>query len=398
MSLFRKHSVAEPAENAGDFGYLGPNTFYFDSACQTLRPRPVIDAVNAYYHDHNACGGRVKYEWGEKVDAIVSKTRTQLLRLLDKSPKDYTVSFCLNTTAGVNLLLQQLPAGRFRRIVTSEIEHNSVFLPSQTCARRFHLERLVLPRLADGSLDFKPGDLEQAVVVVNTTSNIDGRNLANLDDLVATAHRRGGVVILDAAQTMGHDTQLLRRVPFDAVCGSSHKMYGPSLGFIVISRTFLNQLDCFFLGGGTVADVRRDDFDLLDDFEEAFSRLEPGLQDFAGIAGLSAAVAWLEDVPSDPAVAQTLFESLSSNNRLTLLNTCPSPILALYSEKIDAHRLALYLSAQNIMARSGYFCCHYYLKNLKNFPPLLRISTGHNNTASQAAHVAGVIHQIVNNV
>ncbi len=398
MTLFRKHSAAETTEKSGDFGYLSPDAHYFDSACQTLRPQPVIDAVNDYFREFNACGGRVKYAWGEKVDGILAGAREKLLKLLDKSPKDHTVAFSLNTTAGINLLLHQLPAGRFRRIVTSEIEHNSVFLPSQTCARRFQLERLVLPRLADGSLDFRPDHLEKAVVVVNTASNIDGRTLNNVAELVDAAHSRGGVVILDAAQTIGHDTKLLRKAHFDAVCGSSHKMYGPSLGFIVIAKEFLKELDCFFIGGGTVSDVRRDDFDLLDSDEEGFARLEPGLQDFAGIAGLSAAIDWLGKQHTDTAVAQTLFDSLSSNSRLRLLNTAASPILSFYSGHVDAHRLALYLSAQNIMARSGYFCCHYYLKNLKNLPPLLRISIGHHNTASQAAHVAGVIHQIVNNL
>lgn len=400
MSLFRKHTVTEQThtEGAGDFGYLSPDAYYFDSACQTLRPQPVLDAVNEYYRAYNACGGRVKYAWGEKVDGVVAKTREQLLKLLNKSAKDYTVAFCLNTTAGINLVLQQLPASRFRRIVTSEIEHNSVFLPSQTCAKRFGLERVVLPRLADGSLDFRAEDLEKAVVVVNTTSNIDGRTLGNLKDLVNAAHARGGVVILDAAQTMAHNTALLRGADFDAVCGSSHKMYGPSLGFIAIAKAFLKEMDCFFLGGGTVADVRRDEFDLLDADEEAFARLEPGLQDFAGIAGLSAAIEWLGNFRPEPGVEKVLYDSLASNDRLKLVNGTASPILALYSDKVDAHRLALYLSAQNIMVRSGYFCCHYYLKNLRNLPPLLRISIGLHNTTGQATHAAGVIHQIVNNL
>jgi cysteine desulfurase/selenocysteine lyase len=408
MTFFKNHPVPEQArpENLADFGYLSPDAHYFDSACQTLRPQAVISAVTDYYRQYNACGGRVKYAWGEKVDAVVSRTRTQLLKLLDKSAKDYTVAFCLNTTAGINLLLQQLPAGRYQRIVTSDIEHNSVFLPTQTCARRFKIERLVLPRLSDGSLDFQPDDLEKAVVVVNTTSNIDGRILGNLQELITAAHRRGGIVILDAAQTMGHDTQLLRSAGFDALCGSAHKMYGPSLGFIVIRKSFLNELDCFFLGGGTVADVRKDDFDLLDSPDEAFARLEPGLQDFAGIAGLGAAVDWLgkfrpEEQDSgrhQNALARILYESLSSNSRLKLLNSAPSAIISFHSELIDAHRLALYLSAQNIMVRSGYFCCHYYLQSVARLPPMLRISIGLHNTASQATHVANVIHQIVNHL
>ncbi|HTA47498.1 MAG TPA: aminotransferase class V-fold PLP-dependent enzyme [Bryobacteraceae bacterium] len=408
MALFRTHAGrGKPsAETAGDFGYLSSGAYYFDSACQTLRPQPVIDAVTEYYREYNACGGRVKYAWGEKVDAVVSNTRKKLLKLLDKSAKEFSVAFCLNTTAGVNLLLQQLPEGRYRRIVTSEIEHNSVFLPTQTCAKRFQLERIVLARRPDGSLDFQPDQLEKAVVVVNTTSNIDGRILKNAKDLAAEAHRRGGVVILDAAQTMGHEPGLLRDVEFDAICGSAHKMYGPSLGFIVIRNEFLRELDCYFLGGGTVADVRRDDFDLLDSPDEAFARLEPGLQDFAGIAGLDAALDWLERYRPEGqeaarhqnTLAQTFYDALSSNKRIRVTNAGPSPIISFYTEHIDAHRLALYLSAQNIMVRSGYFCCHYYLKGVAGLPPLLRISIGLNNIASQAVHVANVIQQIVNNL
>src|ERR1022692_4618329 len=124
MTFFRNHPQREEAALT-DFGYMNADAYYFDSACQTLRPQAVISAVTDYYRHYNACGGRVKYAWGERVDAIVSNTRKQLLKLLDKSAHDYTVAFCLNTTAGINLLLHQLPEARYKRIVTSDIEHNS---------------------------------------------------------------------------------------------------------------------------------------------------------------------------------------------------------------------------------------------------------------------------------
>ena len=405
MSLFRHrapHTESQPAALA-DFDYLEPAAHYFDSACQTLRPRPVIAAMTDYFEHFNACGGRVKYEWGEKVDTVVDGTRERLLEFLDKKPRDYAVAFCLNTTSAINLVLQQLPAGRFQRIVTSEIEHNSVFLPTQTCARRFGIERLVLPRLADGALDFRPENLERAVVVVNATSNIDGRNLTNLSDVVAAAHQRGGIVIVDAAQTMSHSPAILRGVDVDVICGSAHKMYGPSLGFIVIRRTLLKELDCFFLGGGTVSDVREQDFDLLESEEDLFARLEPGLQDFAGVAGFGAALEWQQHYrPEDreagchqSELAKILYESLAADSRIKLINTAPSPILAFSTDRVDAHRLALYLSAQNIMVRSGYFCCHYYLQHVLKSPPLLRLSVGLHNTAAEVNHVADVIHRMV---
>ena len=171
-------------------------------------------------------------------------------------------------------------------------------------------------------------------------------------------------------------------------------MYGPSLGFIVVAKAFLNELDCFFLGGGTVADVRKDDFDLLDSPDDEFARLEPGLQDFAGIAGLGAAIDWLgkrspgkSRTPASIKLvfARSLFESLSSNTRLKVLNAGPAPIVSFYNEHVDAHRLALYLSAQNIMVRSGYFCCHYYLAKLYAAPSAVapRISIGLQNTAAR---------------
>jgi len=50
------------------FSWLDPHDIYLDAACQSLRPRPVIDAVTDYYTTFGACGGRVRYAWGHRVD------------------------------------------------------------------------------------------------------------------------------------------------------------------------------------------------------------------------------------------------------------------------------------------------------------------------------------------
>jgi cysteine desulfurase/selenocysteine lyase len=34
----------------------------------------VIDALKDYYETYGACGGRVKYAWGQKVDSLVEET------------------------------------------------------------------------------------------------------------------------------------------------------------------------------------------------------------------------------------------------------------------------------------------------------------------------------------
>jgi len=367
-----------------------PNTYYFDSACQTLRPQSVIDAEMRYYHTYNACGGRVKYPWGVKVDQEVKEVRQKLLHFAGKSVKDYEVVFTLNTSYGINLILHQLPASDVQRIVTSDIEHNSVFLPTITWGKRHGKERTVLSRTDDGSLEYAEADLDRAVVLLNTTSNIDGRTLGNANELADAVHRKSGLLLLDAAQTFGHDPGMLRDVDFDAAFGSGHKMYAPSMGFVIIKKALLRRLDISFIGGGTVQDVRGDSFDLVASEDELFARVEPGLQNWAGIIGLGAAIDWLErdseGAQRERMLGKYLFEALQDIPRITVINQSTSPILSFYVDGLDAHRLALYLGEQHIMCRSGYFCCHYYLDHLKKYPPLLRVSLGRYNTQEQVDH------------
>lgn len=391
--MFRstKPKQAEGGSSAGpasDFAYLDPGSCYLDAACQTLRPQCVIDAETEYYRTYNACGGRVKYAWGVAVDRGVGEARRLLLQYAGKRADEYAVAFTLNTTYGINLVLHQLQSGAFRGIVTSAIEHNSVLLPSLTWAKRARATHAVLPREQDGSLRYAPSDLQRAVVLVNAMSNIDGRTLPNARRLAEDTHAAGGILLIDAAQGFAHAPEELRNVEYDAAFGSGHKMYGPSIGFVIIKRSLLARLDPFFIGGGTVTDVDTEGYRLMGEGEEAHAVLEAGLQNWGGILGMKTAVSWLssqdEAKKQEHACALALADGLRAMPRVHMLNAAPSPIVSLHVDGIDAHRLALYLSENDIMCRSGHFCCHRYLQHELRLPPLLRVSLGLYNTP---AHV-----------
>ena len=387
-----------------DFSYLGDETVYLDSACQTLRPQQVIDSMTEYYHKYNSCGGRVKYDWGVKLDEKIKETRKKMLTFVGKSASEYVVAFTLNTTYGINLVLSQLPP-KFKKIVTSDIEHNSVFLPTISAAKRLNIPRVLLERRDDGSLAYDKEDIGGAIVVLNSMSNIDGRELTNLKEIASDVHKTCGIVLIDAAQGASHDQKVIRESDFDALFFSGHKMYGPSLGIIVIRKSLLKMLDIGFVGGGMVEDVEAESFQLISDPDDLSSRLEIGLQNFAGIVGLGASLDWLKNYKPEgmsarthqEELAQFLFDELSNIPSLKLINNSPSPILSFCSDKIDAHRLAIFFSAQKIMVRSGYFCCHYYLKNLKKYPPLVRVSLGLNNTKEQVELFVKTLQTIINN-
>lgn len=386
------------SERTSGFEYLKRQDVYFDGACQSLRPQPVIDSLVEYYQKHNSCGERVKYQWGKITDQKVEQTRDQVLKLLKLKKRDYFVSFTLNTTYGINLLLSQFDfkATGIKTIVTSDIEHNSVFLATQSAVTRAKLERLVLSREADGSLPISEIP-DNSLVVINVMSNIDGRTLKNLKDVITYVHQRQGIIILDAAQAMAHNYQLLQETEADAICFSAHKMYGASLGVMVVRKTLLEKLNLTFLGGGMVDDVEKNSYLLSAEHDDKIhTAFEAGLQAWGEIIALGAALFWLEKLPASAkerleSCETKLFDFLESQPKIHCLNQEKSTTFSFYVEGIDSHLLAEALSDQNIMVRSGYFCVHYYLDHKMHFPPLVRVSLGYQTTESDINKLIAIL-------
>ena len=384
-----------------DFDYLGEGEVYLDSACQSLRPRPVIDAINNYYIKHNSCGERVKYKWGIETDEKVEATREKVLKFLKLSGRKYTVSFTLNTTYGINLILSQLIPSGFSKIITSEIEHNSPFLSTIAFSKRTGLPREVIKRNGDGSIDVSAYDFSDAVVVINCASNFDGRKLANIKDVIKAVHKAGGIIIIDAAQAMAHSSEILRGVEADAICFSAHKLYAPSLGVIVWRDDLAKKMDVGFIGGGMVDDVNKDTYLLsAEGKEHRYTRFEAGLQAWGEIVGLGAALDWLEKLPKSAwknleSNTQELFNYLSSSDKVHLVNSIANPTMSFYVEGLDSHLLGSALSRENIMARTGYFCAHYYLDHVCKYPPLIRFSLGLHNKPEDIEKVKSVMEKII---
>ena len=366
-----------------DFDYLKDGDVYFDAACQSLRPRPVIDALNRYYTEHNSCGERVKYAWGKRTDEIVENARLHALKYLKLKSKDYFTSFTLNTTYGINLILNQIKPELFEKVMTSEIEHNSVFLPVMTFANANHLSREIMQRREDGGIDTEAYDFTKALVVVNAVSNIDGRELVNIKELTKAVHKAGGVLIIDAAQALAHNHELLQKTEVDAICSSAHKMYGASLGVIIARRDLIPKLNTQFIGGGMVDDVHKDEYFLsAKNPEYAYTIFESGLQAWGEIVAFDAALTWLEalskaDKEQMHENCERIFDFLNAQPRVHLINKAASPTFSFYIDGLDSHLVGGALSDEGIMARTGYFCVHYYLGQVLSVPPMIRFSLGY---------------------
>lgn len=413
MGLFNKKS------NANAFTYLSDKDIYFDGACQSLRPEPVIDALNAYYKEFNSCGERVKYKWGRITDEKVNGTREKVLDYLKLKKKDYFVSFTLNTTYGLNLLLSQfnVKAAKTKYIVTSDIEHNSPFLSSISFAKKTGLKRKVISRNDDGSVNVK--DIpKNSLVILNAASNIDGRTLKNIKEVIKHVHDSNGFIIIDAAQAMAHSSEVLEKTEPDAICFSAHKMYAPSLGGMIIRKDFVKYIDTSFIGGGMVDDVDLETYLLsAENPEHLYTKFESGLQAWGEIIALGAAIDWLENLPKTAKKTleeneQKIFDFFKENGtvgninmdkktrdksgkKLHLLNNEPTSTFSFYVDGLDSHLLGEALAEEGIMARTGYFCVHYFLDHKMHFPPLIRISLGYQNTPEQIDKLLDELRKII---
>ena len=383
-----------------DFDYLSDKDIYFDSACQSLRPRPVIEALNRYYTEHNSCGERVKYAWGRKTDELVEETRAAILKYLKLKERDYSVSFTLNTTYGINLLLTQFKLNYFEKVMTSDIEHNSPFLSTITFAKRHNIPREVMEREDDGSIDLDNYEFEKALVVVNCASNIDGRRLLNLEQLIKKVHKQGGVIIVDAAQALAHTPEILYKTEADAICSSAHKMYGPSLGVMIVRRDLFKLIDTSFIGGGMVDDVDIDSYQLsADSPNHAYTKFESGLQAWGEIVAFGKAIDWINHISKNDKKQfvdnyTRLFEYLHENPKIHLINQEANPTMSFYIEGLDSHLVGGALSQYGIMARTGYFCVHYYLDHKMHYPPLIRFSLGYHTRESDIDKAIEVLGKI----
>lgn len=388
-------------EYMDDFDYLEAGEVYLDSACQSLRPRPVIEAIEKYYTKHNSCGERVKYKWGVVTDEKIEATREKVLRFLKLSARKYTVSFTLNTTYGINLILSQIKPGCFSKVMTSEIEHNSPFLSTMAFSKRAHIPREVMKRNNDGTIDVGAYDFSGAVVVINCAANFDGRKLLNIKEVVKAVHKAGGIIIIDAAQAMAHSPEILKGIEVDAICFSAHKMYAPSLGVIVWRDELMEVLDESFIGGGMVDDVNKDSYLLsAEGKEHRYTRFEAGLQAWGEIIGLGAAIDWLSDIPKSAwknleKNTNELYEFLKSSEKVHIVNSGPNPTISFYVDGVDSHLLGSALSREGIMARTGYFCAHYYLDHVLGLPPLIRFSLGLHTKPEDIEKVKKVMEKII---
>jgi cysteine desulfurase/selenocysteine lyase len=381
-----------------DFPILNPKSkdkpvIYLDTACQSLRPRQVIEAISKYYTDYPACSGRSNHHLAATVTRLVEETRQLVTKFIGASRMEEVI-FTRNTTEGINLVANAFDFQPGDVVLVSGKEHNSNLIPWQMLVKRRGIQLKILPPLADGTFDLSA--FEQALsspvklVSFGYTSNLDGVSLP-VEQIVKLAHKHGALVFLDAAQAAPQRRMNVRALDVDFLAFSGHKMLGPSgTGVLYGKYKLLDKLSPFLVGGDTVASSTYETAEFLPVPE----KFEAGLQDYAGLIGLGEAVRYLQSVGFDAIQKQELLlnqvmtEGTRDIQGLHLIGpTDPalrSGIFTFYIDGIDSHRIALMLDQMaNICVRSGQHCVHSWF-NQNKIKGSVRASVYFYNTQQEA--------------
>ncbi len=347
---------------------------YLDSAATALKPQAVVDAVVDVLTHKTANIHRSVHFLGDLATDAFETSRRVVADFIGADAHE--IVFVRNTTEALNLVAASWPEDG--ATIVSLGEHHSNILPWQRNVRQIRPSR-------NGQLDqdalhneLRKGDVR--LVAVNHISNV----LGSRNDITALAdlcHAHGALLVVDAAQSVPHETVDVYELKCDFLAFSGHKLGAPTgVGVLFGKAEHLDRIQWYQRGGATVEEVHADRVAPKD----MPWRLEAGTPAVESVVGLAAAIQFLESVGMEKiqehqhklarhAIKQIHIKLPS----LSILGPTDVPTagpVSLVQRLVSPHLIARGLSDRyRICVRSGFHCAQP-LHEALGVPASLRLS------------------------
>ena len=251
-------------------------------------------------------------------------------------------------------------------IIVTEMEHHANLVPWIELARREGLVLRHLPVTADGELDLErlPQLLtpRTRVVALTHVSNVLG-TINPVAEIAAAAHRRGALVVVDAAQSVGHLPFTFAELGADFLVFSAHKAYGPmGLGFLVGGAEALERLQPVEFGGEMIETVTMDSAT----WAAVPYRFEAGTPNVGAAAAFPAALDTIDEATlqrlrqHEISLTGYALERLERLGGLTIFGPRDAAqrggLVSFHDPMVHPHDMAQLLDSQGIAVRAGHHC------------------------------------------
>ena len=266
---------------------------YLDNAATSFhKPQCVIDAVvQAMQHLGNA--GRGAHDEALAASRLIFDASQKLANFFGAGDPS-GVAFTMNSTESLNIAIQGLlcPGDH---VITTQMEHNSVLRPLYLMERK-GVKLSIIPADRLGRIDLSELETqirpETKAVVCTHASNLTG-NMIDIEKVGEICRRHGVLLVVDASQSAGVYPIHMMEMGIDVLCFTGHKsLLGPQGTGGICVREGVKILP-LLAGGSGVHSYSKEHPDVMP------TALEAGTLNGHGIAGLSAAVSYIEETGLD---------------------------------------------------------------------------------------------------
>lgn len=266
---------------------------YFDNASTTFpKPDCVYNYMDSFYRANGANVGRGNYKLAQSAGVLIADTRKKIQGLLHCPAKQ--VVFESTATIALNIIIQGIIENGAKNVYISPFEHNAVTrtLHHYETHGKIQVHQLTVSKDMKYDLErirYQFDTIKPDFVIVSHASNVFGL-IAPVEDIFSIAKTYDAVTLVDMAQTAGLVDLNVGLSTIDFAVFAGHKtMYGPT----GISGFVMNPAIKFpaVIFGGTGYDSANQEMP-----EELPQKYEMGTLNISGIAGLHAALDWLEEV------------------------------------------------------------------------------------------------------
>ena len=335
---------------------------YLDNAATTLRkPQPVIDAVTAALCSLGN-SSRGSYQSALSAARTIYEARCRVAAFFGCTQPDRVI-FTANVTEALNIALSGLfcPGDH---VISTDLEHNSVLRPLYRLETESGVSLSFVPADRRGCVDYAAFERlirpQTRAIVCTHASNLTG-NLLDLTAIGRIAKAHGLLLIVDAAQTAGCIPIDMEAMGIDVLCFTGHKgLMGPQgTGGLCLREGV--EIRPWKVGGSGVQSYSRTQP------EQYPARLEAGTLNGHGIAGLSAALDYLNEVglsavqAKEAALMRRFYDGVRAVDGVTVYGDFDAPkraaIVALNIRDYDSGSVADELSeVYGIAVRPGAHC------------------------------------------
>jgi cysteine desulfurase family protein len=374
---------------------------YFDNASTSFpKPRRVREGVLSAFNCYGANPGRSGHKMALDTAMQVYSCREDIAALFGAEAEQ--VIFTANCSHALNTAIKGI-LRQGDHAVVSEFDHNSVLRPVHALADRGIITYSVAgvsedddATLASFAACIRP---ETRLITCTHASNVNGMILP-IAKLAALARAQGILFLVDAAQTAGALPINMQKLGIDFLCAAGHKsLYGPT-GTGVLVTPHGHELATLMEGGSGSNSA--------DPFmpKDAPERLECGTLNTAGILGLKAGVAFLNEFAPgelyrrEMRLGAEIYARLAKMPGVTLHTRGfrPGrhvPVIAFNVDGLPSEETVARLSDRGFALRGGLHCAPLAHRSMGTLETgAARISIGAFNPREQGEGLCGAIQRI----